>query len=283
MLDYRIHTFLKLCDTMNYHKTAEILHMSQPAVTQHIHFLENKYEVKLFSYDGKKLKKTEEALKLETYGRAAKYNEDIFKKEMKDNGLLKLHIGATKTIGEYVITDQIKNYLGKENHTLSLKIDNTENLLFLLEQNQINFALIEGFFDKEKYNYRLYKKEKFVGVCSKQHPFANKDISLEELFQEMLIVREKGSGTREIFEQILRQKNYTLNSFSKSVEISSFKVIKELVKTNNYISFAYESVVKSDKNLAPFSIVNETYTREFNYVYLKDTKAINYISIFQDE
>lgn len=44
MIDYRIKTFLVLCDTMNYRKTAEILNMTQPAVTQHIHFLENEYK-----------------------------------------------------------------------------------------------------------------------------------------------------------------------------------------------------------------------------------------------
>ena len=41
MIDYRIKTFLVLCDTMNYRKTAELLNMTQPAVTQHIHLLEN--------------------------------------------------------------------------------------------------------------------------------------------------------------------------------------------------------------------------------------------------
>lgn len=40
MIDYRVKTFLALCDFMNYRKTAQILNMTQPAVTQHIHFLE---------------------------------------------------------------------------------------------------------------------------------------------------------------------------------------------------------------------------------------------------
>lgn len=48
MLDYRIDTFLTLCESMNYRKTAEILHISQPAVTQQIHYLENQYGQKLF-------------------------------------------------------------------------------------------------------------------------------------------------------------------------------------------------------------------------------------------
>ena len=58
MLDFRINTFLTACQCMNYTKTAELLHITQPAVTQHIHFLEEYYQAKLFLYEGKKLKLT---------------------------------------------------------------------------------------------------------------------------------------------------------------------------------------------------------------------------------
>ncbi len=47
MLDYRFDTFIVLCDTMNYTKAAEKLNLTQPAVTQHIRYLENMYDGKL--------------------------------------------------------------------------------------------------------------------------------------------------------------------------------------------------------------------------------------------
>lgn len=47
MLDYRTETFLTLYEEMNYRRTAERLQMTQPGVTQHIHYLENYYGVKL--------------------------------------------------------------------------------------------------------------------------------------------------------------------------------------------------------------------------------------------
>ena len=67
MLDYRVLTFLTLYNEMNYRKTAEKLNMTQPGVTQHIHFLEDYYGVKLFNYDGRILTKTENAAKLKKY------------------------------------------------------------------------------------------------------------------------------------------------------------------------------------------------------------------------
>ncbi|MBP1927390.1 DNA-binding transcriptional LysR family regulator [Sedimentibacter acidaminivorans] len=283
MLDYRINTFLQLCDLMNYRKTAELLHMTQPAVTQHIHFLEEEYNCKLFIYNGKKLKKTKAAHQLEAYARSAKYTENIFKKEIINEPLTELRIGATKTIGEYVITEQIRELFHNDKYTLSLIVDNTENLLYLLEHNKLDFALIEGFFDKQKYSYMLYRKEPFVGICSKTHPFAQRNVSFEELFKETLIVREKGSGTRAIFEQILFEHNFTLECFKKQICISSFQLIKELVLTENSISFVYEAVANSDNDLSSFAIGDNCITREFNYVYLKNTNAQKYISLFENK
>ncbi|WP_368645108.1 LysR family transcriptional regulator [Alkalibacterium putridalgicola] len=283
MLDYRIYTFLTLCDTMNYHRTAELLHMTQPAVTQHIHFLENKYKTRLFIYDGKRLEKTEEAEKLEAYARSAQYNENVLKNEMFSEHSMALRIGATKTIGEYVIPEQISKLVENEMVTLSLIVDNTEHLLLLLEQNKLDFAIIEGFFSKEKYDYKLYKKESFVGICSKNHPFADKDVSLADVLKETLIVREEGSGTREIFEQILNQKNHTVNSFKKTICISSFKLIQELIAAKNAITFAYESIARSNENLTCFTIEHSDIVREFNYVYLKNANATKYISVFEGE
>ncbi len=283
MLDYRIKTFLQLCDIMNYRRTAELLHMTQPAVTQHIHFLENEYRCKLFVYNGKRLQKTKAAHQLEAYARSAQYSDDSLKKEITSKSSTELRIGATKTIGEYVITEQIKKFLHNDRYTLSLIVDNTENLLYLLEHNKLDFALIEGFFDKQKYSHMLYRKESFVGICSKTHPFAQRNVSFEELFNETLIVREKGSGTRAIFEQILFEHNFTLNCFKKQICISSFQLIKELVLTENSISFVYEAVANSDNALSSFTIDGNCIAREFNYVYLKNTNAQRYISLFEDK
>lgn len=81
MIDYRIKTFLVLCDTMNYRKTAEILNMTQPAVTQHIHFLENEYKCKLFIYDRHTLKVTSEGEMLKNYAENVLFrNKNFWKK-----------------------------------------------------------------------------------------------------------------------------------------------------------------------------------------------------------
>ena len=279
MLDYRILTFLKLCETMNYRITAEELNMTQPAVTQHIHYLEEEYECKLFIYNRKKLEKTNQAILLEEYARSAYYNEIYLKRKIKSENKIKINIGATKTIGEFVIGEKIKKLVKNEKYDISLTIDNTEKLIKLMELNKLDFILVEGIFNKDKYGYRLYKKDEFIGICSKNHKFNGKSIKFEELFEEDIIIREEGSGTRRIFEQFLSENSFSLEFFKKKITINNFNLIKELVSANCGISFVYNSVVNKNDEIGKFYFKNKI-EREFNYLYLKNTSAKELIDFF---
>ena len=279
MLDYRIDTFLTLCESMNYRKTAEMLHISQPAVTQQIHFLENQYGQKLFTYENRHLVKTEAAV-LEKYARAAKLQEQDLREKLENNPIHTLRIGATKTIGDYYLKEDIRRYLQSPDNALTLIVDNTEHLLRLLEENELDFSVVEGFFDKTRFDSILLRREPFVGICRKDHPFAGREVSMEELLQQTIIHREAGSGTRAILEQELRGYNESLQRFQRHICISSFNIILDLVKQGFGVSFVYNILADSDPALAKFSIRGESVVREFNVVYLKYADMEEKIQLF---
>ncbi len=237
MLDNRIYTFLTLYDEMNYRKTAEKLNMTQPGVTQHIQYLEKYYGVKLFTYNGRHLSKTANAEILKKHIDSIRAVENEIASEFTHNNSISLKIGATKTIGEFVIVPEICRFLSNSNHNLELHIDNTDILLSMLEASKIDFAIIEGVFDKSHYKYHLMKKERFVGICSKEHPFANKTVKISDIFTEDLILRELGSGTRKIFEQALNDIGFSISCFKSCSSISNFTVICNAVSNNGAITF----------------------------------------------
>ena len=279
MVDRRVDTFLLLCQLMNYRKTADALGITQPAVTQQIHFLEREYGCKLFTYENSRLRKTEAAITLEQYARAIRLQDQHLRDKLSST-VRELKIGATKTIGDYVLKEDIQRYLSKEDHALSLVVDNTEHLLKMLDENQLDFAVIEGYFDRSLFDNQLFRKEPFVGICPQNHPFAGKEVSLEELFQETIIHREAGSGTRAILEQKLRGYNESLDRFKRQICISSFPVILDLVKKGFGVSFVYEVLADSDPNIAKFTIRGEHIVREFNIVYLRHADLQEKISWF---
>ena len=273
MLDYRIETFLTLYEEMNYRRTAERLRMTQPGVTQHIHYLERFYGVKLFVYDGRQLLRTPEAEKLKRHIDSTRAAEYDLRTSFSSTDTLLLRVGATKTIGEFVIVPTVRQFLRDENHRLELIVDNTENLLSMLEHGDLDFSVIEGVFDKAKYPHRLYKRERFVGICSTSHPFAGQTVTLKDALHENLIVREKGSGTRMLLEQAIAGRGYSLDSFRRYSSVSNFSVICDLVGTEQAITFAYEPVSHCRSDLATFHVEDMQITGEFNMVYINERVA----------
>ena len=267
MLDYRIETFLTLYDQMNYRKTADMLNMTQPGVTQHIHYLENYYGIKLFEYNGRQLSRTRQAESLKRYFDSVRAEEMALRSGFVQNDTVHLKVGATKTIGEFVIVPAIRAFLARENHSLDLTVDNTENLLNMLSRGELDFAVIEGVFDKEKYPHHLYKKEQFVGICGKDHPFAGRTVSLDEMLRENLILREKGSGTRMLLQQAVEDRGYSLACFRRHSSVSNFSVICELVAKNGAITFAYEPIAHCREDLAIFMAEDMQIRGEFHFVY----------------
>ena len=279
-MEQKLYTFLALCQTMNYRLAAERLHLSQPAVTKQIQSLEQSLQTKLFYYDGHTLHKTEKCLLLERYAISQQYQFEELQLASANKKRQKLRIGATKTIGDYVLIDAIKNYLSHSSHELSLVVDNTKHLLQMLDENQLDFAVIEGTFSKTKYDSYLLRMEPFVGICAKNSPLCGKHIGIEELLSETIIVREEGSGTRRIFEERLMASGYELSDFFREVSISSFVSIKALVADGIGISFLYHSVVSKEENIGIFTVDGITEPHAFHVVYTRNTNAKKYSEQF---
>lgn len=274
MLDPRWNTFLVLCETMNYTRAAERLCLTQPAVTHHIHYLEDHYGCRLFSYEGKVLRLTEAGLKLREYTRSLAYNSQKVEEAMAESAPASLRVGASKTIGEFVIAPKVERFLRSHPEgSFSLLVDNTQVLLRALEAGQLDFVLVEGFFERNRYDTKLYRRESFFGVCPPEHRFAGRTVALEELERERILIREPGSGTRAIFEDALRRQNRTLMSFPNVVTISDFTTLKSLVLDGLGVSFLYAPVVERELKqgrLARFDLAGSPMSGAFYFACLKD-------------
>lgn len=274
MLDPRWNTFLMLCETMNYTRAAERLCLTQPAVTHHIHYLEDHYGCRLFSYEGKVLHLTEAGLKLREYTRSLAYNSQKIEEAMAESAPVSLRVGASKTIGEFVIAPKVERFLRLHPEaSFSLLVDNTQVLLRDLEAGRLDFVLVEGFFERNRYDTKLYRRESFFGVCPPEHRFAERTVTLEELERERILIREPGSGTRAIFEDALRRQNRTLVSFPNVVTISDFTTLKSLVLDGLGVSFLYAPVVDQELEqgrLARFDLAGTPMSGAFYFACLKD-------------
>lgn len=281
-MDKKLQTFLTVCKTMNYRAAAQQLHLTQPAVTKQIQALEAEYGTKLFRYDGRRLHRTEKCGILEAYAQSLEYNYQEMQLAMQEKDRLHLRVGATKTIGDYVLGPAIMNYLKNPAHELTLLVDNTVQLLKGIDENRLDFAIIEGRFDKRRYGFKLFRKEPFIGIRNGEAP-DGETLPVEELLKETIIVRERGSGTRELFERDLKSLGYSLESFARVIELSSFRLIREAVKEGLGVTFVYRSVIGDDPGFSTFTVDGIQKEHEFNTVSLKNTPALGYAENFLKE
>lgn len=289
MLDNRINTFLDLCKTLNFTRTAENLFITQPAVTQHIQYLENEYKVKLFCFAGKVLTLTQEGQILYRYALSARSNAIDVKKELMNavTNQKSISFGATKTIGEFIMPSFLSSYAQNHPNTaINLEVDNTHNLIKLIDQGALDFALIEGFFDTKSYRYKPFADVKFVCVAGGKSPVSEKECTFTDLIDEKLLLRENGSGTRELTEMILKENSLDISNFKGKIEISSFNVIRNMLINSIGISFVYEPVIREDFKQGKVKIVNLknfACSHQFNIVFLPNKTFEENILAFFDE
>ncbi len=277
MIDSRLNTFLTLASIKNFTKTGELLNLTQPAVSQHIKFLEKMLEVKLIEKKGRNVLLTQEGEILLNYGRQMQMLSKNLMRELgnKNKIVKKYNVGATMTIGEYVLPYILGEYKCLyKNVDIILNVDNTRNVLKKLMLREIDLALVEGPFDKKKFLNRKLKDDELIFVSSPKNPLSQKKrIDMEEILKGNLILRESGSGTREIFEDKVVQLGYDLKDMHVYMEIGSINAIKSLVESNLGYTIISREAVKRELQIGSMVTVpmkNVSINREFNFVYMKE-------------
>lgn len=234
---------------MSFTKAAERLHITQPAVSQHIRYLERDYGAKLFEYEGKRLHLTGSGELLRRTA-AAQRNDDRLLRERLSTGPERgfpLHFGATMTIGEFAAARPLAAYLAAHPHAeIQMEIANTEVLLRRIRQGELHFALVEGYFDRQEFESMLFSTERFIAVCASHHRFEIPPDRLRALLGERVLAREPGSGTRDILEKHLAAQNLALSDFADVAQIGGMQTILQLLALDAGISFLYERAARAE-------------------------------------
>ncbi len=248
MLDFRMQTFLTVCKYMNYTRAAEELNVTQPTVSQHIRSLEEYYSVRLFCQNGKRMYITEAGSLLKSAATSMQHDEIYLKEKLCAlPGKNMLVFGVTLTVGEYILPEAVAAYLlSRPEAKMKMVVSNTKELLLELDSGEIDFALVEGYFAKNEYDHMVFATEPYIAVCAPGYEFSQNPKTIEALLNERIIVREEGSGTREVLEKYLEEKNLTISDFSNIIEISDLCAIKKLTASGCGITFLYEAAVREE-------------------------------------
>ena len=288
MLDYRIDTFLAVIEQGTLAKASDQLGLTQPAVSQQLKSLEEKYGIPLFEQKGRRLVLNDagkEVRKAAETCRLISRNLDRELKYMVD-GKKHYKIGATLTIGEFILPGVLGKYRQQNPHLeLTIRIENTHEVLNLLDRGEVDMALVEGPFPPDKYLSEVFLEDEMIFIGSKEYiPDGCLEIGEQELRNARLILREPGSGTRFHWDDYLLFHNVSLPEDSVIMEIGSLSAIKSLVEAGLGCSIMSKRAVEKELLLGslltrPFSF--EPLIRKMYIVY-KENSPYSFISDFRD-
>jgi len=276
MFDFRLRVFYTVAKRLNFTKAAEELCITQPAVSKHIQEIESYYKVRLFERNGNKIHLTKAG------GVLLHYCNQIFglygSLEFDLNALTeifkgKLRIGASTTIAQYVLPPLLADFHKRyEDIQVSLTISNTEQIEQALNNNSIDFGIVEGQAKNTLFKYTEFIQDEIVPVVAANHTLAiQKEISIDQLLSTPLLLREPGSGTLEVIAHALKPHNIKLSDLKCEMQLGSTESIKSYLLHSDCMAFlSIHSILEELKNnkLQIVDVKDLNLDRAFHFIQL---------------
>lgn len=277
MLDIKFETLLTVAECKSFTKAAELLSLTQPAVSNHINQLERECHAKLFLRGKGDFRLTPEGEIAVTYAKRLKALHQKMLTQIADEQrhTSRFRIGITHSSENNTISEILAKYVNQFPHTtITIITDTINNLYEMLENYELDLAIVEGKRLSSKLNYFMLDTDYLVCVLNNDNPLSKHSmVTVNELKKENMILRLPTSMTRRLFEATLMSINESLDSFNVALEVDNVATIKELVRKNLGISILPHSVCASDAKkgkLTVLPIENLSMMREISIAYNKD-------------
>jgi len=250
--------FSAVARTGSFSRAAELLHISQPAISKGVRDFELQVGCRLLDRTPKGVRPTREGLALARHAEALFAVERAAEDELLslrnlDSGSLR--VGASTTIATYMIPEYLgifrRAYPGIDLHLVSA---NTRDIADLMVAHEIEIALVEGPVDDDSLASEAWRTDVMVLIAGPDHRFATGagPIDCDLLEDEILIVREPGSGTREVVAHALATQRVEPR---RTLEIGSTEAIKQAVAAGVGVAIVSMATIADQIELGRFRVI----------------------------
>lgn len=252
--DFRLQVFHTVAKRLNFTKAARELFITQPAVTRHIHELEQHFKVKLFERNGTHIRLAPAGKRLLEHTEAlfAVYRNlefDMSSLTQEQGG--RLFLGGSMTAAPYIIPPILADFHRRYAEVqVSLTSGNTQQIEQALERQEIDLGIVEGYSRNSAMRYTEFMRDEIVLVSNPAHPLARRQsIKPEELTRIPLLLREPGSGSLEVLAHALKSVGLKLSQLQKEMQLNSTEMIKSYLLSAPCMAFlSVHAVTKELQN-----------------------------------
>jgi DNA-binding transcriptional LysR family regulator len=262
--------FLTVCESGSMTAAARILFMTQPSVSQVISELEKEYGVLLFERLNHRLYLTEAGDQLRIYANQILHLSEQAKKDLADlGGGGSIRIGASLTIGTYILPGLIRSYRQKmPKAEIFTMVENTGVIEKLILEDGLDLGLVEGPIHSPFIREEPFSDDELVIICGSGHPFWGRaTIDPDDLSGKAFIIREPGSGTRDIFERDMNELGVV---WKVAGVYNNTEAIKQAVRGNLGLGIVPKISIEEEidrKQVWVLEVSGLNLKRKFNLVY----------------
>jgi molybdate transport repressor ModE-like protein len=294
--NFRLRVFRAVAEELSFRKAAEVLHLSQPAVSQHVHALEEEVGVQLFDRargggHGSQISLTEAGRVLLGYAnRAAETMVEARRAlaALNDETVGPLRLGASTTVAQYLLPRILGAFLKQYPQVkLSLVSGNTEHIVEAVTEKKVALGIIEGPAMRREVKTEPMVQDEMVLIVSPNHAWAARkggEIEQKELAKVPLLLRERGSGSRRVVERALKKVGLPLRSLQVAMELDSTEAIISGVEAELGVGFVSRWAVGKVLRLGTVKVITVKgleIRRDFSFVRLAGAEMTGAAAAFQ--
>ncbi len=274
MADRRLQVFYTVSKQLSFTKAADILYMTQPAVTFQVKQLEEHFNTRLFERSHGKISLTPVGELVMGYAeRILALNGEMEARVGELTGQVTgpLMIGASTTIAEY----QLPRILGEFKDRFPqvqarLTVANSETVVAKVADHSLDVGLIEAPSHNPNLTMLACCEDELVMICPPDHPLAKKSsVTATEIAEQAYVSREHGSGTREVIDEFFKQNGVNPDDLAIQMELGSREAIKGAVEAGLGVAVMSASTVIKELQLGSLVAVplSPPLTRQLSLVY----------------
>lgn len=289
MISFQYKVFFEVASHLSFSKAADILYISQPAISKHIKKLEAEISVQLFERNGNSISLTSSGKKLLVQMHKAKQLEneifsdiEIVKNQFAARGELK--VGASTTVSLYVLPKILSAFHRKFPNIKILLINrNSENVLKALTNHEIDIAIIETRYEINAVQYFSFMQDEIIPVCAVHSPYAGTRIELKDLKDIPLAMRERGSGTLSVVSKMLEENKIKLADLNIIARLGGTEALKNYLLADIAVGFLSRIAVDKElinNTMKEVHLNTRKIKRQFNFVMRKGEERIGLVKEF---
>jgi DNA-binding transcriptional LysR family regulator len=252
--NFRVVVFRAVAERLSFRKAAEELYLTQPAVSLQIKALEEDLGMQLFDRRGTRIALTEAGRLLLEHAkqvRALAIEAERALGSLSGEHAGQLALGASTTIAQYVLPSLLGAFCKEHPRVRPTLIGgNTETIVEALEQQRIALAFIEGPARSRDVKTAPFLEDELVLIVATAHEWAERAVaSRSDLCSAPLLMRERGSGTRNVIEMALARQGVKRSSLHIVMELDSTEAIKSAVEAGLGVGFVSRWAIAKDLRL----------------------------------